>query len=86
MHTKLYFGRGAKGDAMWHVITRRWKWLYKYITEICGVGIMLQVWKYQAHNSCPRCRMEQENAEHMIRCKALDAMLIWNEAIDNLEA
>jgi hypothetical protein len=64
---------------------RKWKWLAKYITGICGVGAMLQVWKYQSHNSCPRCGTAKENAEHIVKCQAPDATNTWNEAVNNLE-
>ena len=63
----------------------RGKWLSKYVTGICGVGVMLQLWKYQTHNSCPRCGAENENVEHVVTCKNPDATTTWNEAINKLE-
>ena len=64
---------------------KRGKWLSKYVTGICGVGVMLQLWKHQAHNSCPRCGVEKEDVEHVVTCKNPDATITWNESVANLE-
>ena len=63
----------------------RWKWLSKYVTGICGVGVMLQIWKHQTHSSCPRCGMAKETAEHILTCKSPPATAIWNATIAQLE-
>ena len=62
----------------------KWKWLSKHVTGICGVGIMLQLWKHQEHSSCPRCGTARENVEHILLCTAPSATSIWDNAIDKL--
>jgi hypothetical protein len=45
---------------------------------------MLQLWKYQAHSSCPRCGAEKENTEHVIKCTNTSASTMWTSAIQTL--
>ena len=88
---KKNIGPEASGSVDWNILEKsaksysRWKWLSKYATEICGVGVMLQLWKHQQHNSCPRCGQAKEKTEHVITCKASSATDTWNDAIDKLE-
>jgi hypothetical protein len=62
----------------------RGQWLAKHLTGICGVGIMLQLWKHQEYSSYPQCRQDKENAEHVILCNAPSANNTWNHAIEKL--
>ena len=63
----------------------RGKWLSKFVTGICGVGFMLQVWKHQNHSSCPRCGEDNEKTQHVLTCKAISATNTWDDAVDDLE-
>lgn len=33
------------------------RWLSKWMTGICGVGVMLVSYKHQDHSKCPRCQI-----------------------------
>jgi hypothetical protein len=63
----------------------KWKWLSKYVSGMCGVGVMLQLWQHQRHNSCPRCGMDKEDVEHVLRCQAPEATQTWDTAMNELE-
>jgi len=49
------------------------RWILKHSTGQCGVGQMLQRWKYQEHSLCPRCGEQDETTKHVIQCQAVDA-------------
>jgi hypothetical protein len=46
---------------------------------------MLQLWKHQQHNSCPRCGKDKEDVEHVVSCRNPAATQTWTEAIHMLE-
>jgi hypothetical protein len=51
----------------------------------CGTGIKLKLYKYQSHSKCPRCEIDNEDTDHVVRCPHPDAKHIWETAISNLE-
>jgi hypothetical protein len=61
------------------------RWLTKFVTGICGVGTILQLWQHQQHNSCPRCGESNESTQHVLTCKNEAATSTWDNAVDNLE-
>ena len=69
---KKHIGQKASEKTDWLILQKsakyytQWKWLSKHVTGICGVGIMLQLWKHQEHSSCPRCGADKENAKHVL--------------------
>jgi hypothetical protein len=62
----------------------RWKWLSKFVSGICGVGIMLQMWKYQEHNTCPRCGHPREDVQHTVTCGEYSATQTWEDSVEEL--
>ena len=87
---KKKIGHNTSEKVDWEILAKsagtysRWKWLAKHVSGICGVGTMLQLWKYQAHNSCPRCGAEKEKAEHILLCSESNATNTWNDAVNDL--
>jgi phage FluMu protein Com len=55
------------------------------MTGFCGTGKMLQIYRYQTHSKCPRCKEDDQTTLHVIRCKQTDATKIWTKSIQNLE-
>ena len=45
---------------------------------------MLERYKYQDHSNCPRCNSPQEGTTHVLQCKAVEAVSIWNEELESL--
>ena len=64
-------------------LTRR-HWITKHATGICGVGTVLQRWKWQDHATCPRCS-ETEDAAHVWVCRAPSSIQVWEESIARLD-
>jgi hypothetical protein len=61
------------------------KWLCKWMTGFCGVGIMLRIYKHQRHAKCPRCLLDNEDTAHVLQCENPQAMALWTQSIDQLE-
>ena len=61
------------------------QWLCKWTTGICGVGVMMKLWKFQSHSKCPRCQTENENVEHVLKCQHDTAQDKWKECLKELE-
>jgi hypothetical protein len=89
---KRQIGPEASKAIDWTVLRKsaknyeRIKWLSKFVTGICGVGVMLKLWKHQSHSSCPRCGLDNETSEHVVLCKSPPATAIWDDAIDKLKS
>jgi hypothetical protein len=88
---KRKIGQRASESIDWEVLQKsaknypRIKWLSKFATGICGVGIMLKLWKHQSHSSCPRCGIAKETTEHVIVCPSPPATTIWQDSINKLK-
>jgi hypothetical protein len=63
----------------------RQKWLSKWMTGFCGVGIMLQRYKHQRHSKCPRCLSDNETVHHVLQCPNLEATQLWSTSLEKLE-
>ena len=61
------------------------QWLSKWITGICGVGVMMKLWKFQDHSKCPRCQEDEEDTIHVLRCPHQSAKETWNESLKELD-
>jgi hypothetical protein len=61
------------------------KWLAKWNTGICRVGIQLKRWKHQDHNKCPRCEQDREYVSHIMKCQHLLATMVWEEVMTKLK-
>ena len=60
------------------------RWMSKWLTGFCGIGIMLQIYKHQHHNKCPRCQINETNVAHILQCPAPAAQQLWNTSINEL--
>jgi hypothetical protein len=65
--------------------THRHRWLSKWLTGFCGVGIMLQRYRHQNHSDCPRCGVSGETTAHIIQCQESGAKSLWRNGIKSLE-
>ena len=61
------------------------KWLSKWQSGICGVGIHLKRWKDQEHSKCPRCQTEGETVNHVIHCQHHNATHLWHTGVEDIE-
>ena len=61
------------------------RWLSKWISNTCGVGVKLKQWKHQSHDQCPRCLQPAETVDHVIRCPQAEAIDLWNQSIAQLD-
>ena len=46
------------------------KWLVKHASDNCGVGKTMVKWKFQESAECSLCRIEEEDAKHVLQCKS----------------
>jgi hypothetical protein len=65
--------------------THRHRWLSKWLTGFCGVGIMLQRYRHQHHSDCPRCGISGESTAHIIQCQENGARQLWSKEIQKLQ-
>ena len=61
------------------------QFISKWISGFCGVGVMMKLWKFQAHSKCPRCQMENESTMHILKCPQPSAHSLWKEEMNNLD-
>ena len=64
--------------------TGRNRWLSKWLTGFCGIGVILQLYKHQDHTRCPRCQQREGSVAHVIQCPALSATNLWLKSIEDL--
>jgi hypothetical protein len=67
------------------LVNHRHRWLSKWLTGFCGVGIMLQRYRHQSHSDCPRCGITGETTAHIIQCQDNRAKLLWAQEILKIE-
>ena len=60
------------------------RWISKWSSGHCGVGVKLAQWKEQSHSKCPRCSTDYETVEHVICCKHVDATSIWTTGLEDI--
>jgi hypothetical protein len=63
----------------------RHRWLSKWLTGFCGVGIMLQWYRHQSHSDCPRCGIPGETTAHIIQCQDNGAKILWATEVQKIE-
>jgi hypothetical protein len=63
----------------------RHRWLSKWLTGFCGIGIMLQRYRHQTHSNCPRCGIPNETTAHIIQCQDKGAKTLWQLEICKME-
>ena len=68
-----------------NIVSWQQRWISKWNSGICGVGIYLQQWKEQNHAQCPRCRTEEEDVQHVLHCKHEDAISLWSTGVAEIE-
>ena len=47
--------------------------------------ILACYWKASQNSKCPRCLTDNETAEHVVRCRHVDATLFWDQGIEEIE-
>ena len=60
------------------------QWLCKHSTGFCGVGSMLQRYKYQSHTRCPRCLQDGETPSHVFTCRGEGIQSLWEGELTKL--
>lgn len=63
----------------------RKRWLSKWMSGYCGIGVKMKQWKFQPHDLCPRCQQPHETINHVLQCPHVEAKHLWNTSIDTLE-
>ena len=61
------------------------RWLCKFTSGFCGTGKMLNLYKFQNHDHCPRCNAPKEHTTHVLRCQHQEAKQTWEEQISSLK-
>jgi hypothetical protein len=84
-HTESYIDWISSKKSRLGLQRSRQKWLSKWLTGFCGVGVMLQLYNYQKHTKCPRCKEDGENTDHVLRCLQIEAQGLWQQSLHNLE-
>ena len=69
-----------------NISTSQQRWLCKFSTGFCGVGKMLQRYKWQNHTKCPRCLADNETTRHVLQCRGAGVATIWEEELTALDA
>jgi hypothetical protein len=84
-HSRTYIDWESSKRSRLGIDKSKQKWLSKWMTGFCGVGIMLKRYKHQKHSKCPRCLSDNENVHHVLRCTQHGAKSLWTQSIDSLE-
>ena len=71
--------------AMSKVSLARRQWVTKFESGICGTGRMMKRWKKRVIDNCPRCGCSNETTSHVLKCKAVSAVTVWDKSIESLE-
>jgi len=76
----------AMGQAMAKSKFNQWKWwAAKYMMGFFAHGKNMRWWKMRTATTCPRCREEDKDKTHVIRCKHKTAQQQWDKALTELE-
>ena len=76
----------ANGDALSNAPILFSMWATKHVSGICAVGKMMKIWKYWEDSACLSFGEPVKMTYHMVLCPCMEWMLVWEEAIDGLEA
>ena len=62
-------------------------WASKHVSGFCGVGKMMNHWRFWDHNKCPCCEMEVvvETKEYLIKCPDPWCADTWENFMEGLE-
>ena len=69
----------ANSTASWNK-----RWLSKWQSGMCGVGVNPERWKDQNHSRCPRCQTERETVQHVLRCSHEGATDLWSIGVEEI--
>jgi len=73
------------GRAMREVPTSKRRWVTKQVSNHFAHGKNMVRWKQRSKAACPRCAVEVEDKEHIIRCPHPEAISLWHSALSSLE-
>jgi len=73
------------GGAITSCAPARKKFVVKWISQHCALGVTMRKRKARHSNRCPRCNEFIEDSIHCIRCPDREARTIWNSSTDLLE-
>lgn len=60
------------------------KWLSKWLTGFCVVGVMIKIYKYQEHTKCQRCNQDNETVGHIVKYTYIQAWQLWYTSLDEV--
>mgnify|MGYP003487338349 FL=1 len=75
----------ATAKAMKTVPHSRRIYVTKHSAGICGVGKWMKRWKQRESAKCPRCDHEEEDAQHVLKCRGEGVEQVWETALGSLE-
>ena len=75
----------ATAKAMKTVPHSRRIYVTKHSAGICGVGKWMKRWKQRESAKCPRCDHEEEDAQHVLKCRGEGVEQVWETALESLE-
>ena len=75
----------ATAKAMKTVPHSRRIYVTKHSAGICGVGKWMKRWKQRESAKCPRCDHEEEDAQHVLKCRGEGVEQAWETALESLE-
>lgn len=61
-------------------------WLSKWISGFCGIGNTLYLYRYQLHTKCPRCNLDKESIDHVLKCPHQGAQSLWEQELLAIES
>jgi len=68
------------GGAITSCSPAREKFVVKWISQHCALGVTMRKRKARHSNRCPRCNEFIEDSIHCIRCPDREARTIWNSS------
>ena len=63
----------------------RRRWVTKYASGECGIGVKLQEWNFQIDAAYPRCSCDKETTLHAILCTGCDATEVWEKSLKTVQ-
>ena len=72
------------GKAMKNTKHGRQQWISKFTSGWCATGKMMKIWGKRISSACPRCNTAIEDNNHILRCKAVGAVKVWDESKSKL--
>ena len=72
------------GKAMKNTKHGRQQWISKFTSGWCATGKMMKTWGKRISSACPRCNTAIEDNNHILLCKAVEAVKVWDESKSKL--